>query len=261
MNEGFGIKVAQPGFDVNSAGDPNLYFSSNWPILKIDPKLTGTNVPLPSGHNSSITITHNLGYPPFIMLWSANNGFWPTYITSINSQTITFTNNSQNSGSNPSDLLTYYIFRLPINQNFHAQNIQANPVIPGSAPPAAGFKVAKPGKDASKSKDLRDFTINSTAKSLMVHQVFVGPVTPSGNINTLVYTPDLPYNPVYFAYYAVDNINYIPLAAASQVTPKVSYGSIANTIIINSGAVTTGTGSIIILLDPYQATNQAVVTL
>lgn len=261
MATDFGVKVSLPGFNVETAADADLYFNSSWPLLKIDDSISGT---LTIAGNASLdVITHNLNYPPFVMIWSHNNGFWPYYISSINSQTIVLggTTASLNIGDN----VRYYVFRNPLNTNFQAPNIALASVQQGTNHQDFGIKFAKQNKNTS-STDLRDYTIHSGTKSLQVHQVLTGPfasypVQGGGTGWGFRYVTDLPYRPVQFAFYSTDNINFTPVFAAAQVPPKVLYETITGANIISNGVSSGGYGVFVVLLDPYQSNNQINVTL
>lgn len=262
----FGIKVSLPGFDVENAADIDLYFSSSWPTLKIDDALSGTLTL--TGNPSLDLVTHDLGYPPFTMVWSHANGFYPYYISSINLQTVVF--GGTNVQFNIGDKIRYYIFRNPLNINFQAQDVQIAQTQQGTNHQDFGIKLTKPGKNTD-STDLRDYTIHSGTKSLQVHQVVYQPLgqfsdtvfgLPNNPNNVgLKYITDLLYRPVYFAFYSKDGQNFVPVFAAAQTNPKVVYGTIDGGLIIFNGTNPGGFGVFYVLLDPYYSTNQVSVTL
>lgn len=260
MSSDFGVKVSEPGFNVETAADQNLYFSSSWPTLKIDDALSDTMTL--QGSPSLDIITHNLNYPPFTMVWSHANGFYPYYINSINSTTVSINGTA-------GDVIRYYIFRNPLNINFLAPNISLAQTQQGTNHQDFGIKFTKPGKETT-STDLRDYTIHSGTKSLQVHQVIYQALGQFSDTNIgvpdfpssmgLKYITDLPYNPVYFAFYSSDNQNFMPLFATSQFTPKIEYNPIDGGIIIYNGT-SPGWGVFYIMLEPYLSTNQINVSL
>ena len=250
----FGVKVSLPGYNAETAPDVDLYFSSSWPLVKIDTSLSGT-VSLTA--NQVFPINHNLGYPPFTMLWSKASGFRGA-IDTVNSNTASFT-------SLTSDTYRYYICRNPLNQNFQAPNINIQQAQQGVPNPNFGIKFTKPGKNTN-STDFRDYTIHSGTKSLQVHQVIYSPLgTISGDsyngIHGLKYISDLPYRPVYFAFYSSDNKNFVPLFTTSQTAPKINYDQIDGGIVINDLGGTGGWGVFFTLLDPFQSTFQKNVSI
>lgn len=60
----YGIKVAKPGFDVKTATDQQLAFSSEFDTLKIKQQGTGQL----TDTSRTVTIAHNLGYVPTFMV-------------------------------------------------------------------------------------------------------------------------------------------------------------------------------------------------
>lgn len=254
----FGIKVSLPGWDVENAADTDLYLSSSWPNLKIDLSLSST-VTLGAGSlgSASATITHNLTYPPFTLIWSKANGLLGP-ASSVNSTTITLT-------STPYDTLRYYICRNPLNINFQAPNIVLNSIPGGGKPSDWGIKFTKPGKDYS-STDYRDYTIHSATKSLQVHQVIYSPLSAiSGGVFNgeigLEYITELPYSPIYFGFYSSDNQNFVPLSTASGTFPKIGYDPIPGGVAIINSTTPGGWGVFYILLDPFLTSNTISVTL
>lgn len=73
----FGIKVSQPGVDVNKATIKDLFIDTSYPILKVKESGSGT-LSISDGSSDSDTITHNLGYIPRVFVYgqtySANGG-------------------------------------------------------------------------------------------------------------------------------------------------------------------------------------------
>jgi hypothetical protein len=263
VSNDFGVKVSLPGFNAETAADSDLYFSSSWPTLKIDDAISITIVNLNSSNN---IINHTLGYPPFTMVFSKLNGFQGA------ANNVNFTSiqpvDSDYAANVIGDTLQVYVFRNPLNINFLAANINLAQTQQGTNHQDFGLKFAKPGKDTS-STDLRDFTIHSGTKSLQVHQVLYQELGQFNDINYglpnfpsaigLKYITDLPYTPVYFAFFSSDNQNFTPLFAASESLPKIEYNPIDGGIIIYTNEA--GWGTFYVLLDPYQSNNQINVTL
>jgi hypothetical protein len=263
VSEEFGAKVSLPGFNVETAADSDLYFSSGWPIIKIDEDLSESIVLDPDNN----LITHNLGYPPFTLVFSQNNGFLGA-ANNINSTTVIPVDSGYQS-ANIGDVLHVYVCRNPLNQNFLAKSIQLAQTQQGTNHEDYGIKFSKPGYDVS-STDLRNFTLHSGTKSLQVHQVLYQALGQFNDINYglpnfpnamgIKYITDLPYDPVYFAFFSSDNENFTPLFAISQTVPKIEFNTIDGGIIVYN-QTNPGWGVFFILLDPYQSTNQVSVTL
>lgn len=71
-----GVKVSRIGYDVNTASDKQLAFSSEWPLLPIEAEGDLTiNPPVggPGMVNQDI-FTHNLGYEPVFYIQRADGG-------------------------------------------------------------------------------------------------------------------------------------------------------------------------------------------
>lgn len=248
-----GIKISQPGWDVSSAGDANLYFSSSWPILKIESTDT-----IQITSNTDFSIKHDLQYPPLAFLWSPNVGLTPLQSTS---RLVTLPFPSANYAG---EMVTYFIFRLPLNVAYQSPVIKATPQPPGGSNIDFALKFVKQGKDIN-SNDFRDFTIHSSARSPLLHAVItskVGPIDKGtfAGVTGLKWTPDLPYRPVFFAYYSADNEVFVPVSTAGQVPPKANYDDIDNGILVNAASLT-GYGSIVLLKDPLDFLTRTTVNI
>jgi hypothetical protein len=242
----YGAKASLPGFDINTVVDYLQSFNSSWPLLKVG--MTGVYTGI---------VTHNLGYPPFHLLATADGrldqsaGLIGTY--GANSAVL-----RQASGAGNQ---RYYICRLDLTQAFDA------PIIAGGSIPAAvdrdyGIKVAKPGKSI-RSTDMRDFALNSSARSLMVHKV--RPITPvlSGASFIATVPHGLPYIPIAFAY-VLPGINLLGLDIDKYyiVPPPIGVAGASYTVDATNVTVTidatqfapTPPVSVVVLKDPLAKT-------
>lgn len=180
----FGAKGSLPGYDVGTAIDYLMQFNSSWPHLKVHE--TGT---------SSSTVTHDLGYPPFHFIAStfAAGGIdqsahdeWSVDSTQLI--------RALGSGSK-----RYFIFRLPLDQDFTAPSVDGG-TAKTSDNDDYGFKLAKPGKNIA-STDMRDFALHSGTQSPMVHKVSHGPMALAGGFGYYYEVAHgLSYTPVAFAF-------------------------------------------------------------
>lgn len=70
--ENFGIKMSKEGYDVRSAADKNLIYSSGFNTFKIYAQGTGsvTTSSNPAGEVINLTISHTLGYRPVFWFFS-----------------------------------------------------------------------------------------------------------------------------------------------------------------------------------------------
>jgi hypothetical protein len=190
----FGAKASVPGYDINHVTDFLMSFNSSWPLLKIEHSAVAT---ITLNATPQTIYTHNLGYPPAYFFLSG--GIFQEYgdvrHIGVNNTILGY------DGLNPvggTYTFRYYVCRLPLTQNFTA------PIIGDSQIQTAisrdyGIKVAKPGKSTS-STDLRDFALNTSSRSLMVHKVDYGPLTPDGGDYTRTVSHGLIYTPFAFCY-------------------------------------------------------------
>lgn len=171
-----GLKVSQKGYDVNTAADYQLLFSSAWPLLKIESQGT---VVLTDIANDQVLYNHNLGYPPLFWVFeqysntSGMTGNNPQSLPMHPSQFMVDSTELKYQGFGGSSLgsrtVRYFIFRLPLDVSYTAPILNESPGTK-TIIDDYGIKVAKDGKDVS-STDMRDFVIHSSTKSPMVHKV------------------------------------------------------------------------------------------
>lgn len=224
----YGAKGSLPGYDVDGLADYLMSFNSSWPLLKVHD--TG---------NYSGTVNHSLGYPPFHLLARPAAGVG-TADGRVEQHADNYSVDSsvlaRVSGSGSP---RYFIFRLPLDQNFTA------PVLTGSTAQTTvdrdyGFKVTKPGADTT-STDMRDYAFHSSTRSPMVHLVNHGTMTNTGG--GLGYertvTHGLGYTPMTFVFIK-PGTNTVGLAATRYgiVPPPVGIGGYYYTVDTSSVYVT-----------------------
>lgn len=206
------VKLAQPGHDVQTAGDGDLIYNSNWPLLKIVGQGT---VKLGSGEND-VLIPHNLGYAP--MYWIFSNNLLNNWLTgttpvitlrsefnaqigyTVASSEKNFEVTTDASFVGPAQLY-YYLFALDLNTVYNAPIINLGKQ-PQGTPPTNVFKLAKPGKSISSSR-LEDYTIHSHARSPMIHAVYPAVAVVNADLahgQGFVFYHNLGYVPIYFLY-------------------------------------------------------------
>lgn len=242
--DNFKVILSQLGYDVGSLSDINVLFSSDFriPLIVLEGTVAGNG-----------TVNHNLGYAPFVMSWvktntSATGGFDPGFSTTITKTQITY-------GYSSSYTIKYRIYAIDIGKAFQAKSLRS---------PAAPFvtsgvkdmvlKVAKAGKDVS-SKDLRDLNLDSSTRSIILHQVLTGAcgTIASGDyagVHGYKFVPDLPYHPIYFPFWSQDAITWKPLNGMSQSPPKINIDSTDNNPVINAGGKTGDYYSIVTFKEP-----------
>lgn len=187
----YGLEVSRIGYDVDSASDKQLAFSSEWPLLPIEAEGT-TTINVPSGGAGNVTqtiYTHDLGYEPVFYLHRVSGGsFWLSWgwvddekfwINAYISSNVT---------------IKWKIFRRPIKTNFEATELGAEDVTQ-EIDKDYGLLVSLPGKDVS-STDKRDFSIRSDLRQLMVHKSGYTTTATSG----VEVDHNLGYKPLFFVY-------------------------------------------------------------
>lgn len=190
-----GVKVSRIGYDVNTASDKQLAFSSEWPLLPIEAEGDITISP-PVGGPGMVTqdiFTHNLGYEPVFYVQRTDGGnFWPGWCW-IDDTKLWF-----DSYVSTDINIKWKIFRRPLKTNYTSANTDttdATQVIDKDY----GIYISRPGKDIT-STDKRDFGVRSDVRQLMIAQ--------SGYTTTPVYqktvTHNLGYRPMFFLFMESD---------------------------------------------------------
>lgn len=238
----FGAKGSVPGYDVRSIIDYLQQFNSSWPLLK--------------QQESSIfsgTVSHNLGYPPFHFITTADGRVEQFAPFSVDANTLT-----RDAGT---DTPRYFIFRLPLDQNFTASTVSGDTTV-STVNDDFGFKVAKPGANID-SDDMRDFSLHSSTRSPMIHMVNNGTMVNTGG--GLGYertvTHGLGYIPIVFVFIKPStNIIGLPVGRYTITRPAVGVGSEYFSVSSTSVYITADEGfaytappdvSVVVLKEPF----------
>lgn len=191
------LKIAKSGYDVKTAGDVDLAFSSQWPSLPIAAEINTNQFAGNAliANPTVINIPHNLGFPPFTIGWTVVNGRSQTLFPDVDATNIYF----NSSFPNPSTFgyCNFKCFNLDLTKDVDYPF--ALPPSPGRTGPVKSskvFKLAKPHKDIS-STDLRDYLIHSRCQSPQILAVKIGN---NSNGGTLSYTSPLGYTSWVFGY-------------------------------------------------------------
>lgn len=238
----FGAKGSVPGFDILTVIDYLMQFNSSWPLLK--------------QHETAVfsgTVNHDLGYPPFHFITTPDGRVEQFAAFSVDSTTLT-----RDAGS---DTPRYFIFRLPLDQDFTASTVSGT-TTPTTVDRDFGFKITKPGKDTS-STDMRDFALHSSTRSPMVHMVSNGTMVNTGG--GLGYertvTHGLGYIPITFAFIKPStNVIGSPVGRYMIIRPAVGVGSEYYSVDTTSVYITADEGtsytaapdvSVVVLKEPF----------
>lgn len=161
----YGAKGSTQGFNVKTVADRLLSFSSSFPI----PGIVATDTKTSSG-----TLSHGLGYYPMIISFmTIGSNPERTTMTSDWQAGIGTSNVSIVVDSSIPRRRTY-VTNINLEDNFTSTNTPGDE----SATTDEDFfiKITKEGKDVS-STDLRDFTVDTTTRSPLVHKIKSGTMT------------------------------------------------------------------------------------
>lgn len=193
----YGMAGSAPGYDVKTAADFLLTFNSSWPLMKIGAAASAT---ITLDATPQTIYTHDLGYAPAYFIIGAK-GTGVATVPAINHGIGVSTSVLGYDGSTPlggTYTFYYYIIRQPLTTNFTAPTITGTS-LQGNTNDNYGLKVTKPGKSTD-STDLRDFSLYTTSRSLMVNNVDYGTSTLGGGYYNRTFDHNLGYVPIAFAY-------------------------------------------------------------
>ncbi len=197
-----GIFITQVGVSVPYAADYQYVFNSNWPSLQI---IFESVVSVVAG--GTITIPHNLGFYPAVMVWYSVNG---VSVGRFYAETV----------FDKTDIYIYNLFGDDVVASIKCYNIDITiqrdyalpkqPLIKTKYDPTCGIKVAKYGKSLG-SSDLRDFILHSRCQSpallSVINQETVDPTDIYFPLSNVRYTNPANYTPWVLGYleYATPN--------------------------------------------------------
>lgn len=257
----YGIKVAQPGYDVRTAKDYQLIFNSSWPVLSI---VYDQTMSVTTDFTASFSVAHNLNFTPLAMAWVFTDSTMTVQLGRVflsPSKTTAYCIDGGLSFILPNT--TYYVnikcYNIDITIPQQYNYLQSAP-INGTYDKSYGIKVVKSGGQMQ-STDLRSFILHSRAASpqvlaVVTDQTTYNATTGIGNQGTsLIYTNPQGYLPWIFGY-AVTTYNnetvYQWTPPNSQALPVLSFSSTGTTLL---SLVNPYKGSLVILRDPLFAAN------
>lgn len=201
----FAIKVAPPGYDIGTAADYQLTFTSEWPTLKI---LHTATFSITAGQvTTQVIYTHGLSYTPLVMViadhsYAAGSAF-PSSGQGIMVDPFLYINGTAlkyyADGFTPTSAFSgrYFIFAQSVSDTVAATNFLTTAATAVSANNNFKVVVAKAGKDID-STDPRDFTIHTDYKSPNVHMAGQATIPDDGGgTGTATITHSLGYSPIY----------------------------------------------------------------
>jgi hypothetical protein len=228
-----GIFITQIGVSVPTAADYQFVFNSNWPSLACayDNLVT-------IGAGASMTLPHNLGFPPFTQGFLIQNGvsmgrifaqsesfegYQSNVTLSFDKTNVYLTNNDTVSWT-----VDVKCYNLDVTQQAN-YNLPTYPTFTKVYDPSVGIKVSKFNKGIT-STDLRDFILHSRAQSPATLAVVTGnsPLVTGATQGEIIYVNPaataivsntaVPYIPWTFAFYSLDGNIYTGLAPGNQQT-------------------------------------------
>jgi hypothetical protein len=237
----YGIKVARPGYDVNTCPDWALLFNSSWPSLAVTLEQTFT-MSTDDGSTSQ-EFTHKLGFPPLAMAWVSTDGVsysrLPQSNIAVNSQTVTvFFDPSHYNLALVTIIVRCYNTDLS-KDNSYPLPISSAVQLPYD--PSFGVKVSKTQKSIS-SGDLRNFVLHSRAQSPAILDICTqdGPYFTGSAITYPLRTSYLPW--FAGAVKIDDSYFYFPITS-------IDYDAINKTLSLNLANTPEG-GTLIVMRDP-----------
>lgn len=247
----FGIKVSQPGKDVQDSGDMDMLFSSAWPTPKI---LFNGRIRANIGFSPTIIVTHNLGYVPMFLPYVTKNGRNTSIfreILSADDKYIYYNAPGGPGTSGPIDI-GLYIFDINIEVPYKAPEIDVGSSSSTGIDTDFGIKMTKKNKDIS-SSTLKDFILHSSTRSPLIHEVVAASLPDKAlpASTTYTHTHSLPYSPMFLAYIQVLSTDgALRYNFANNFAGVVASGS---TIALTGDLYTAGIPkvSIVILKDPF----------
>jgi len=199
---GVGINVSRTGYDVNTASDKQLAFSSQWPLLPIEAE---GKFEVNNTLTAPVTIyNHDLGYPPVFRIYYQSDFYDSSYYYPDGDPNRI----GSRCGVNSTDLVwndvwysdtpmyVYWkVYRRNLTQNQSTASVNLADEAKGNSG-GYGFLISKNGKSVT-SGDLRDFNLRSDMRPLIVDSSKFTTV-PGYSINI---THNLGYLPMYWVYY------------------------------------------------------------
>ena len=264
----YGLKISQPFYDVTSAADDKMIFSSAWPTLPIAAETTlvsssygGTS----DFTNAGLSFSHNLGFVPFTITWAtvASTGKTYRYFSGPTTfQPVSF--DKTNVYVNPStDWSSIHV----VCYNIDIATDVEYPYIKTSGATALyddsfGIKIAKDGKDIT-SNDMRDFILHSRCQSPQVLAIKTLKSPGSGALTTFSYTPTVSSPLWAFGYAGSSSGSYYWVAPYNQSPPKfVIIANTDGTYTYTISYLPAGVSflSLVILRDPMFSSNSLAVS-
>ena len=246
------IELSQEGYDVETAGDENLLFSSQWPSVKYGREVT-FSIP---NQNNAATYDHDWGEATAFFAYVV--GASASEPSAFPQLAITDTQLKWAGGTGITSALELKVFitDIKLEQNYLAPMYNV-----GAEPSAINrdylVALSKEGYDVE-SEDLRNFVFHSYCRSPMLHQVVHGTtaaVASGPGVNGVDAVHGLSYRPMHFVYKKtaagwVQVVGVGGTEGAFVMSDRIRYGNTASGV----------EASVIVWKDPFTLTSIANVT-
>lgn len=192
-----GIRIAQDGVDVRRAAEYQLALDNRWPFLEFEyvgevslaETIVNKNVFLPF-------YTHRLGFLPgfFLLIKTSLDDINYSEVVAVDDK-IGFNIFSSASTTNVNFRAWLAVLKRDISKEYKSGSGHVTPG-PFSGPQRHGIKITRPG-GSLRSKRKIDYSLNTNAKSLAIHQHGIATASSATN-DELRITHDMGYPPTYF---------------------------------------------------------------
>jgi hypothetical protein len=208
-----GIKVSRKGYDVKTCADQELVFSSSWPTLKIFDQGSFTI----ADTTQDVTLkNHALGYYPLYLVFvdridPSEPATGPHVATTGTSQFIGVDSSNlkwwgATRGAGAGTISgRYYIYHYNMITDYTAPIISTADTLQGSELDDYGIKETVDGASTS-STDLREFSIHSGTRKLLIHRTGYGSLGVGGGVVTI--THSLGYEPMFMMFAKIQGYTY-----------------------------------------------------
>lgn len=242
-------KLAQRFFDVRTADDKDLVFSSEFPTLKEEATGIFSADSMGTTGNDVLVYEHNLKYEPFYTVFDEDGEFLidtgPIFSVDKNRFYI-----RDSTSIPPTGKFRWVIYRLPLYEEF-ISTVSGGASIPiDNIDDQYVFKMAKQGKSVN-SKDLRDFTIHSKTRTPLVH--IVSPKEWTDEDGQHIVEHGLLYNPLAFGFRQLAGGKTTTVSASGQATPYIRLKQDTGEVVIVSAKASSPITSIVVFKDPFTA--------
>lgn len=265
-----GFKISKPGFNAQTTSGSNMVFDSSWPSLPIAFTSTFAN-PFAGGATSTLTLNHNLNYPPLTFIWAYGpdpsgliaNSVTRRFLQKVNKTSVLFDTSTvdlfMQAFLNTATVIHVKCFQLDLSKDID-YTLAPGDTVKQPYDNNYGVRFVKQNKDIN-SKDLRDFAIHSRAQSPLIQAVKTQDTivanTSGGSSVTVVQYTSKNVNPVWvYGFEKESDGSYFPAPYFSQANPRLFTNGFTSYEVYSSPALG---ATVVVLRDPMFAPTQTTV--